>query len=65
MRGRRRRLFEMLVIRRMMRRDRDGKSRMIPAMLARRERLALHHRHLMLVLMDAMMDDVVDPGFGA
>ena len=55
----------MLVIGRMMRRDRDRKARMITAMLACGKRLALHHRYLVLVLMDAIMDDVVDPGFGA
>ena len=55
----------MLVIRRVMRRDRERKARMMAAVLARRERLTLYHRHLVLILMDPIMDDIVDPGFGA
>lgn len=55
----------MLVIGRVVRRQRQGKSRMMAAVPARRERLTLHHRHLMLVLMDTVMDDVVDSGFWA
>jgi hypothetical protein len=55
----------MLVIGRVMRCDRERKSRMIAAMPARWKRLALHHGHLVLVLMDASMHDIVDSGLGA
>src|ERR1035441_4279011 len=55
----------MLVIRRVMRRDSEGKSRVFAAMPARRKRLPLHHSHLVLVLMDAIMYDVVNSRFGA
>jgi hypothetical protein len=54
----------MLVIRRVMGRNRKRKSRMFAAMPAQRERFALHHRHLMLVLMDPIMHYVVDSGSG-
>ena len=55
----------MLVIGRVVRRDRNGKPRMIAAVFARRKRLALHHRDLVLILMDSIMHHVVDSGFGA
>ena len=54
----------MLVIRRVMRRDRHGEARMIATESARGKSLAFHHRHLMLVFMNAVMHYVVDSGFG-
>jgi hypothetical protein len=57
--------LEMLVIGRMMRRDGKGKSRVLAAMPAGRKRLALHHRHLVLILMDSIVHNIVDSGFGA
>jgi hypothetical protein len=55
----------MLVIGRVMRRNRNGEAWMFSAQFARGKRLALHHRHLMLVLMDSIVHHVVDSGFGA
>ena len=55
----------MLVIRRVMGRDGDSESRMMAAVPARRKRLALHHGHLMLVVMDPVVNNVVDPGVRA
>jgi hypothetical protein len=55
----------MLVIRRVMRRYREGESRMVAAMLAGRESLTLYHGHLVLVLMGSVVHHVVNSGFGA
>jgi hypothetical protein len=55
----------MFVIGRVMCRGGEGESRMIAAVFAGRKRLALHDRYLMLVLMDAVMNDVVNSGSGA
>jgi hypothetical protein len=55
----------MPVIRRMMRMGRERKARMLAAMLARRKRLAFDHSHLVPILMNPVMNDVVDSGFGA
>ena len=54
----------MLVIRRLMRRDRNREASMIATVLAGGEGLALHHRHLVPVLMDAVMHNFVDSGLG-
>jgi hypothetical protein len=58
-------LLEVLVIGRVMCRDHQRKSRIIPALPAGWKRLALHHGHLVLVLMGSVMYDVVDSGFRA
>lgn len=55
----------MLVIGGVMGRGGEGEARMIAAMFAGRKRLALHHRYWMLVLMNAVMDDVVNSRSGA
>jgi hypothetical protein len=57
--------LEMFVIGRMMRRDGKGKSWVLAAMPAGRKRLALHHGHLVLILVNTIMHNVVDSGFGA
>lgn len=54
----------MLVIRRVMRRDGDGETRMIAAVFARGKGLPFHHRYLVLVLMNALVHDIVDSRFG-
>jgi hypothetical protein len=58
-------VLEMLMIGRVMRRDGDGKSWMLAALFASRKRLALHHCHLVLILVNPIVHDVVDSGFGA
>jgi len=55
----------MFVIRGVVRRNRNGETGMITALFTDRKGLALHHRHLMLVVMNSVMHDIVDPGFGA
>jgi len=49
----------------MMRRDGKRKPRVLAAMPAGRKRLAFHHGHLVLILMDSIVHNVVDSGFGA
>ncbi len=58
-------LLEMFVIGRVMGRCRERESRMIAAMPAGRKRLALYDCYLMLVLMDAVMNNVVNSRSGA
>ena len=48
-----------------MRRNRNGETGMIAAVLAGRKCFAFHHRHLVLVLMDTVMHYVVYSGFWA
>ena len=55
----------MLVIRRMMRRECEGESRIVAAVSARRKGLTFYHRDLMLVLMHAIVYDVINSRFGA
>ncbi len=55
----------MLVIQCMMRREREGESRVIAAMSARRKGLTLYHRDLMLVLMDSSVYHIINSRFGA
>jgi hypothetical protein len=56
--------LEMLVVGRVVRRDRNTEARMISAMFTRGKRLAFHHRHLVLVLMDSVMHHIVDSRLG-
>jgi hypothetical protein len=57
--------LEVLMIGRMMRRNGNDESRMIAALFAGRKRLALHHCHLVFILVDSIVHDVVDSGFWA
>ena len=57
--------LEVLVIGRVMRGNGDGEARMIAALFACRKRLALDHRHLVLVLVNPIVHNIVDSGFGA
>jgi len=57
--------LEMFVIGRVMRRNGKGKSRVLAAMPAGRKWLALHHRHLVFILMNPIVHNIVDSGFGA
>jgi hypothetical protein len=57
--------LEMFVIRRMMRCNGDRESGVIAALFASRKRLALHHCHLVPILMDSIVHNVVNSGFGA
>ena len=57
--------LEVFVIRRVMRRDGDGETRMIAALFAGRKHLAFHYCHLVLILVNPIVHNVVDSGFGA
>lgn len=57
--------LEVLVIGRMMRRNGNGESRVLAALFTSRKRLAFHHRHLVLILMNPVMHNIVNSGFRA
>ena len=57
-------LLEMLVVGRVVSRDRNREASMIATEFAGGEGLALHHSHLVPVLMDTVMHNVVDSGLG-